>query len=111
MAATKITHADFQAFLYRSNEVDRFVKKTAQKIIRNARIIFLSQVKHTHGVTIPPYADSFKLNRLRRGVWQVLNTDPAALWIEFGAHAGGKTKVLAYRPLGKAVDAVQGGAK
>jgi hypothetical protein len=106
---SKVTHAAFESFLKRSPEVDQTTKKVAEKIMRKAREIFINEVRHTHPVTPPPYAESFKLQRIRRGKWRVVNTDPAALWVEFGAHAGGVTMVLGYRPLGRAVDAVQGG--
>lgn len=52
------------------------------------------------------YVKSFKIRRIRRGAiaaWQAYNDDPTALWVEFGAHAGGKTPVLKYRPYGKAI--------
>lgn len=34
---------------------------------------------------------------------RVINTDFKAGWVEFGAHAGGKTAVLRYRVLGRAL--------
>lgn len=64
--------------------------------------------------TPPKYIDSFKKVKFRRGFvkgkpgfkWRVVNVDPAAVWVEYGAHAGGKTPVLGYRPLTVALSAV-----
>ncbi len=54
--------------------------------------------------TSPPrYRESFVVRRRGRN-WLLINTDPGALWVEFGAHAGGVTEVLKYRPLRTAVD-------
>lgn len=59
--------------------------------------------------TPPKYIKSFKIRKLKRirGLaWKVVNEDPGAVWVEFGAHAGGETFVLRYRPLGRAIDIV-----
>jgi hypothetical protein len=46
---------------------------------------------------------SFVKRRFRRG-WAVVLADEKAAWVEAGALAGGKTPVLAYRPLRAAMD-------
>lgn len=59
--------------------------------------------------TSPPrYEQSFVKAKVGR-TWWLINNDPGALWVEFGAHAGGRTLVLKYRPLGLALDSVSAG--
>lgn len=57
------------------------------------------------------YRDSFGTDvaETPRGwVGTVYNTDPAAAWVEFGAHAGGVTPVLGYHIMTRALDRVAG---
>jgi hypothetical protein len=97
-----------------SDGVQQFTAMKAKVLIFHARRIFASRVKHTHPVTPPPYFDSFfmrKASALRgkKAGYIVGNSDPAAILVEFGAHpAGGTTFVLGYRPLGAALDAMEG---
>jgi hypothetical protein len=55
------------------------------------------------------YRNSFEIDE---GVYNgepvvsVVNTDPDAVWVEYGAHAGGITPVLGYHVLGRAMDRV-----
>lgn len=59
--------------------------------------------------TSPPrYLSSWRISG-SRGTWVLANVDPGALWVEFGAHAGGVVEVLKYRPLGTAIDIVSSG--
>lgn len=76
-----------------------------------AKAVFISRVKHTHPVTIPPYAASFKIRRVRRMghyAFQAYNDDPAAFWVEFGAylHDPQHPTILKYRPFGLGTDIV-----
>lgn len=59
-------------------------------------------------VSPPRYAQSFRI--IRRGAkWLLMNIDPGAIWVEFGALAGGTTPVLKYRVFAKTVDSMIGG--
>lgn len=53
------------------------------------------------------YRDSFKIvagiDARHGAIARVINFDYKASWVEFGAHAGGKTLVLRYRTLGTAL--------
>jgi hypothetical protein len=56
------------------------------------------------------YVRSFKIRRVRKRAvasWEAYNDDPTALWVEFGAHAGGKTAVLKYHPYGRALESLR----
>lgn len=50
------------------------------------------------------YVSSFVVEPEGKSVL-VGNTDDTSFWVEFGAHAGGKTAVLGYAPLRRAIDA------
>lgn len=88
------------------------------EIQETAKVIFLSQVKHTEGVTPPPYVSSFEIERLRDVLGPALrltNDDPAAFWVEFGAYLPqnrpfekfqNHEQILKYAPLRRAVDIV-----
>lgn len=83
--------------------------RKAREINNEARQWF---VLLSRGESQPPifYVSSFKVRRVfngRRFVWQAYNDDPTALWVEFGAHAGGKTPILRYRPYGKALESLR----
>jgi hypothetical protein len=73
--------------------------------------VFISQDKFTkHGVTPPPYLASFRIRKVMNR-WRLENIDPAAFWVEFGAYykdASGHPMILRYRPLGRAMDAMEG---
>ena len=87
----------------------------AEQLNEVAKGVFLSQ---SEGDSEAPvyYVQSFNVRRVRhtptpnplyqegkRGV-AASNNDRTAEWVEFGAHAGGKTPVLKYRVFGKAMD-------
>lgn len=57
--------------------------------------------------TPPVYKDSWTVEKQAGLKLILINEDSGAMWVEFGAHAGGKTKVLGYRPLGKAMDLME----
>lgn len=59
------------------------------------------------------YPDHFGIREVHHGLVEaieVYNDDPTAEWVEFGAHAGGKTRVLRYRILGRTADAMEAAA-
>lgn len=72
--------------------------------------IFTAQVKHSHGVTPPPYATKFKIAKMasKAAGWKLTNDDPAAFWIEFGAYIHHPTHpmILRYAPIRRAVSIV-----
>lgn len=67
------------------------------------------QVGSVSSATSPPvYIESFRVT-WSGGKLMLINIDPGALWVEFGARAGGITEVLKYRPMGLAIDLVAAG--
>lgn len=75
-----------------------------EQIIQTARTHFeLIQRKDNEWrlseTTPPKYLASFYKRKVGGVRWRIGNNDPAAVWVEYGAHAGGETFVLAYRPL------------
>lgn len=102
----------------RSPELDKMLRMRCLDIIREAKLIFRIQERHdnewrTSETTPPKYLESFKIRRIRRKLrtgpaYAAVNSDPGAIWVEFGAHAGGETPVLKYRPLGRALIVVGG---
>lgn len=95
-----------------NTKTDLVLYSKAVTIKGMAIMIFESRVKHTHAPTLPTYASSFKINRVRRlasHAWRVINDDPAAFWVEFGAYIhspGGHPMILKYKPLTRALDAI-----
>lgn len=93
-----------------SSDYHRYTFKRAQRVVETAKEVFNTRQRHdnegrTSETTPPKYIGEFFIERRGR-LWFVGNSDPAALWVEFGAHAGGRTPVLKYRPLTNAVDIV-----
>lgn len=99
---------NFGAVICSGRGVQKFVRERAEAIANRARDIFLEQVKHTHPITPPPYADSFFVReKVGTTRWMVGNSDPVAVLVEFGAHpGGGGTFILAYHPLSRAIEEV-----
>lgn len=100
---SKLRHVIFNA-----PGLDPLLKKKADQLISRAKRIYIQiEVKgnewRTSETTPPKYLQSFKALRLARGKWVVKVTDPGAIWVEYGAHAGGITPVLGYKPLTKAL--------
>ena len=66
-------------------------------------------ISRSHHDSQPPeiYLKSFGVRRIRflgKKGWEAYNHDRTAEWVEFGAHAGGKTPILKYRCYGVAMD-------
>lgn len=94
-----------------SPRLDAYVRKRARLLKAAAIQYYLSRAKNEGrlSATSPPrYVRSFRIAGYR-GRWILWNDDPGALWVEFGAHAGGVTEVLKYRVLGHALDIVASG--
>lgn len=85
-----------------SPEAQRYTKGRAERIIEIAIGIFLEERELVESVT---YIRSFSLRKIRRG-YRIHNDDKTAVWVEYGAHAGGKTPILGYAPIRKAIDIV-----
>ena len=102
-----VDHAKLRMVADTSPELSREVREKAQGISIKAQAVFrarqhMSNEWRLSETTPPKYIRSFKLERLQKAKgysWVVVNTDPAAAWIEYGAHAGGRTFVLRYYPL------------
>lgn len=101
-------------FASRSPRYHRNASRKLTQMRARAIQIFESQVKTApenwrSSETSPPrYAASFRIER-RGAKWILKNIDPGALWVEFGALAGGTTPVLKYRVFAKTVDSMIGG--
>lgn len=59
----------------------------------------------TSETTPPKYVTAWEIKR-EGAVHYLINTDRSAMWVEFGAHAGGETPVLRYKPLTRALEIV-----
>lgn len=92
------------------------VRAIAQELMDTAKVVFLARQRadnesRTSEFTPPKYINSFQINKLKRlrGVaWEVRNIDPGATLVEYGAHAGGQTFVLRYKPLTVALEIIGG---
>lgn len=91
-----------------SPELNSMCKRNADEIKRRAIAVFAARQVTTNewrtSVTTPPkYITRFVVARIPGPngsfLWEVRNTDPGAQFVEYGAHAGGRTPVLGYRPL------------
>lgn len=106
--------AALQKIIETDPRCSEFVKHKAQMIVDAAKAVFNAQQRHdneerTSENTPPKYIESFFLRKVRRPKgfsWQAVNGDPGWHFVEYGAHAGGQTFVLRYRPLGRALDIV-----
>lgn len=57
--------------------------------------------------TSPPrYVEVFVLRKIGLN-YRLVNRDPGANWVEWGAHAGGVTPVLKYAPMRTALDRLE----
>lgn len=97
----------FTAILKTDPRADLVTKAAAEKIVAAALADFNRQERHdnewrTSEFTPPKYAESFGIRRVHseHGVkYEAYNDDPGAILVEYGAHAGGRTFVLRYKPL------------
>lgn len=92
-----------------------YSRSIAARIEKTAMVIFEIQNHKdneaaTSEFTPPKYIASFRLDwHANTASWRVVNDDPGWFLVEWGAHAGGKTRVLRYRPLSRALDIVAAG--
>lgn len=91
--------------------VERYLDIKATEAVDIAKATFEAREKH-QGVHFPGYNNSWfirKVKNAKGSARRIGNSDPRWVWVEFGAHAGGKTPVLNYRILGTTLDAIAGG--
>lgn len=107
MATEVVTREDPSGWDYILNdaEVRAYLEAKGHEFIEVAQGIFAASSKRED---TPPvlYPDSFFVDQTASGV-RVGNNDRTAEWVEFGAHAGGKTAVLRYRVLGRTLDVLE----
>ena len=106
-----IDGAKLKAVAATSPEYHRYAKSRAERWVEIAKAIFVArEVKTNQGETSetspPRYLQSFFIDTLPNGVIRAGNSDET-FWVEHGAHAGGKTPVLGYRPMTLALDALE----
>lgn len=93
-----------------------YVRELGEKFIALAIADFERQQHHdneflTSETTPPKYVESFEIEIWAEGSklkYRFINRDPGAGWVEYGAHAGGKTFVLRYKPMTHALEAMSG---
>lgn len=91
-------------------EPQRLLHDTGEEFIVLCKQIYEVESKHDAEDLTPHYGNSFSLTetsrRLIRAI-RVYNTDVTAEWVEYGSHAGGKTRILGYRIMGRAADILE----
>lgn len=110
MATVRINAPAVRAAAVSSPGYHAFAVSRAEALKDAATAVFNSaELKHnqwrTSETTPPRYLQSWKIEREGDDIW-LTNEDPAAMWVEFGAHAGGETPVLRYKPLTRALEIV-----
>lgn len=103
---------DANADLKLLNHPDLYVhlQEVGLEFIEIAIGVYEARTHHDPEDPAPEYATSFTLNDIYMGLIhaiEVRNTDQRAEWVEFGAHAGGKTLVLRYKPMTTAADILE----
>lgn len=58
------------------------------------------------GTSPPRYVESFVIRKVKLN-FRLVNKDPGANWVEWGAHAGGVTPILKYAPMRTALDRLE----
>ena len=54
----------------------------------------------------PKYVESFVIRKVKMN-FRLVNRDPGANWVEWGAHAGGVAPILKYAPMRTALDRLE----
>ena len=88
-----------------------YAKSRAERLVDLAVAVFEAaetEPGHRKSENSPPvYVQSFEIRKIGRR-WRVVNTDPGANLVEFGAHPrGGPTPTLRYAPMRKALDLLE----
>jgi hypothetical protein len=99
----------FQLKILNAPRVQLSLHKLGHDMIEVAQLIYEASSKHDAEDLTPDYNESFSVEEIGTAVKgiRVVNNDRTAEWVEFGAHAGGKTAVLKYRVLGRAADVME----
>lgn len=101
---------DIDLKLMNSKEVRALLFVLGHEFIVIAKGIYEISSKHDPEDLTPHYNESWGLKEVHdylvRGI-RIENTDATAEWVEFGAHAGGKTRVLRYRVMGRTADVLE----
>lgn len=107
MAEVVVTREDPSGWeeILNGPEVRAHLEAKGHEFVEVAEGIFAASSKHED---TPPvlYPASFFVDQTADGI-RVGNNDRTAEWVEFGAHAGGKTEVLKYRVLGRTLDVLE----
>lgn len=116
MATLRLNRAAIRAVAITSPQYDTYARRRAELLKEVAIRVFQARQRRdneerTSEHTPPKYIVSWKIERDGEG-HKLINTDPAANLVEWGARAGGETPVLKYRPMGTALEIVsnQGGS-
>lgn len=113
MPMVNMDGSKLEEMMWESRKLNDLLQDKAQEINEGAAIVFIAEELKNNEfrvseTTPPKYLLSFSTRRklLNNGryAWLAYNDDPAAVWVETGAHAGGKNFVLKYRPYGRALD-------
>ena len=102
--------ADIKEKLLNSAGLQFALHAKGHEFIQIAQAIFNAESVHDPEDLTPTYNESWEIRDIHRllvKAIQVWNTDPTAEWVEFGAHAGGKTRVLRYRVMGRTADILE----
>lgn len=118
MSRVNISKAAIYRCLETDPRADEYVHAKAEEIKHTAQAVFISRQRDDNEwrlseTTPPKYLASFKLRRIktvRAFKWRLINDDPGAIFVEYGAHAGGRTFVLRYKPMTTALGIAAGGA-
>jgi hypothetical protein len=100
--------------LKKSPQAEAYILKITRRLEQHAIAIFLSSSKHSNDAlpegfeghhSMERYVSQFRITYHRDQLKATLtNHDAGWNLIEYGGHAGGKTFVLRYRPMGRALE-------
>lgn len=103
--------ADADLKLLNSPEMTKALVTLGLEFIEIAKGVFEATSIHDPNDILKQYNESWELKEVHdflvQGI-QIWNMDFTAEWVEFGAHAGGKTRVLRYRIMGRTADILEG---
>lgn len=89
-----------------------YAKKQAGKLKELAIEVYNERYKagpyRTSKTSPPKYVEVFVVRKIGRN-WRLVNEDPGATWVEWGAHAGGNPEapILKYKPMRTSLDRLE----
>lgn len=98
---------DFERKMLNSIEVQARLEEVGLEFIEIGKGIYEVQSHHDQLDLSPEYNESWGIRRVYHFLIksiEVYNSDVTAEWVEYGAHAGGKTRILKYRVMGRTAD-------